>query len=134
MTVGVRCFLLEPTDETVTQSRADGGSVSWRMYRRVDTGEVTSFRDAPAGAMVLFDWGLTVKLPNGRSWNIDGEATNCDRKGDKSHRCWCRHGTPPNITVDKTPEPGGSTCGAGAGSIQAGDYHGFLRGGVLVTA
>jgi hypothetical protein len=122
----VRCFLMEPTGEIVEK-----GSASWPLYRRVDTGEVMAFRDAPPGAMVQFDWGLTVKLPNGRSWNIDGEASNCDRKGDKSHRCWCRHGTPPNLTVDKTPESGGSTCGAGGGSIQAGDYHGFLRNGVL---
>jgi hypothetical protein len=39
-----------------------------------------------------------------------------------------RHGEAPNITVDKN----GVTCGAGAGSIQCGSYHGFLRNGELV--
>lgn len=34
------------------------------------------------------------------------------------------------ITVDKN----GTTCAAGAGSISAGPYHGFLRNGQLVDA
>lgn len=70
---------------------------------------------------------LAVILPNGREWMIDAEASNCTRKGDRTHKCWVRHGEPPNITVGKD----GETCDAGAGSIMAGDYHGFLRDGVL---
>jgi hypothetical protein len=46
---------------------------------------------------------------------------------DGEHRCWVRHGEPPRITVDKN----GPTCQAGAGSILAGDYHGFLRDGAF---
>lgn len=73
---------------------------------------------------------LMVMLPNGREWLVDGPASNCTMKDDHAqqrHRCWVRHGEWPAITVDKD----GVTCAAGAGSIQAGDYHGFLRGGYL---
>ena len=68
---------------------------------------------------------LMAVLPNGYHWNIDSRASNCTRMDDRTHRCWCRHGELPNITVDKN----GNTCSAGAGSIQMGDYHGFLRNG-----
>jgi hypothetical protein len=91
---------------------------------------------------------LWVKCPNGRLWGIDSRASNCDSKcktcggpysahykgqdyhcktfvESRPHKCWVRHGEPPMLTVDKN----GLTCGAGAGSIQAGDYHGFLRNG-----
>ncbi|MGH8260470.1 MAG: hypothetical protein ACREUG_12360, partial [Steroidobacteraceae bacterium] len=73
---------------------------------------------------------LVVVRPNGREWMIDSQASNCTMKQDvgpfaSTHRCWVRHGEPPNITVDKA----GRTCAAGAGSIQAGDYHGFLKAG-----
>jgi len=71
---------------------------------------------------------LIVMLPNGREWAVDGRANNCTMPDDTIHRCWIRHGEPPNLTVDKR----GNTCSAGAGSIQAGDYHGFLRAGHLV--
>lgn len=77
---------------------------------------------------------LVVNCPNGHQWMIDGPASNCTMKNDtgpygKAHRCWIRHGTPPLITVDKA----GKTCAAGAGSIQAGNYHGFLRNGEFVS-
>lgn len=123
--MNVKCFLLEPTGKTWW---SDDRVYYAPIYRRADTGEEMTFRDAPPGAMVEWErMGLVVKLPNGRTWHIDSEASNCTRKGDKSHRCWIRHGTPPLITVDKN----GETCAAGAGSIMAGDYHGFLRNGVL---
>lgn len=70
---------------------------------------------------------LCVILPNGHEWNIDSRASNCMAPGDRLHRCWIRHGDPPNVTVDKN----GSTCPAGGGSIQSGDYHGHLQNGVL---
>lgn len=100
-------------------------------------------------------WGddglcLGVCLPNRRHWHIDGRASNCDSKCAKCnkpyhdathktdaciftesrpHKCWVRHGNPKtgDIHVDKN----GVTCGAGAGSIQAGNYHGFLHNGYL---
>jgi hypothetical protein len=70
---------------------------------------------------------LQVILPNGNEWDIDGRASNCTKPDDKSHRCWVREGEPPNITAGKQ----GNTCSAGGGSIKSGDYHGFLRNGVL---
>ena len=122
---------------------------SWQelIWRRPDTGEEFVLRDtcapefdapaAPPGATWNAHWyhrkgpdgmSLHVLLPNGRTWTVDSEANNCTRKGE-SHCCWVRHGDPhqANVTVDKD----GDTCAAGAGSIQAGDYHGFLVSGVL---
>lgn len=52
-------------------------------------------------------------------------ASNCDMKTEHTHRCWVRQGKPPTVAVGK----GGHTCGAGAGSILSGNYHGFLRNG-----
>lgn len=71
---------------------------------------------------------LHVITPGGL-WNIDSRASNCTMPYDYDHRCWVRHGQPPMITVDKQ----GVTCTAGGGSIQCGDFHGFLRDGELVT-
>ena len=70
---------------------------------------------------------LLVVCPSGQSWDIDSRASNCTMPDDRTHRCWVRHGEPPNLTVDKA----GKTCAAGAGSIIAGSYHGFLRNGEL---
>lgn len=67
-----------------------------------------------------------VQTPGG-FWVIDSRAKNCTRPNDLIHKCWCRHGEAPNFTVDKD----GFTCEAGAGSIQCGSYHGFLRNGYL---
>lgn len=96
------------------------------LYLRSDTGEETTLRDAPDGAMWNADWMpfslgpdgmcLVVKVPGGAQWMIDSEASNCTRPGDSEHHCWVRHGTPPLITVGKD---GGPTCEAGGGSIQA---------------
>lgn len=109
------------------------------LYSRSDSGELVTIREAPPGAMwdawwyadvVKGDDGMcvVVKLPNGREWVIDSQCSNCtmpeDHKQEK-HHCWVRRGTVPNITVGKD----GPTCSAGAGSIQAGDYHGFLING-----
>lgn len=113
------------------------------LYRRTDTGEILTLDGAGPGAMWNSEYlndnammtgpdglSLTVKCPNGREWLIDGPCSNCGSPDDKVHKCWCRHGTPPQITVDKDC----NTCSAGAGSIQAGDYHGFLRNGEFVDA
>lgn len=74
---------------------------------------------------------LHVMLPDGHMWNVDGRASNCTMKDDKTHRCWVRHGEPPNLHVDKK----GHTCSAGAGSILSpleGHWHGFLHNGELI--
>ena len=71
---------------------------------------------------------LHAVCPNGRHWVVDQRASNCGRPDDKTHRCWVRHGDPEEgepVHVDKN----GDTCAAGAGSILAGDYHGFLHNG-----
>jgi len=72
---------------------------------------------------------LHVVLPNGDRWDVDSRASNCTMPEDKTHRCWVRHGEPPNVHVDKN----GNTCQAGAGSILSGDYHGFLHNGELTS-
>lgn len=71
---------------------------------------------------------LVAILPNGHQWNIDGRASNCTMKDERTHRCWVRHGEPPAIHVDKS----GHTCGAGGGSIDAHGWHGHLHNGVFV--
>lgn len=57
----------------------------------------------------------------------DGTPTYQDSRPE--HKCWVRHGDPKtgSVHVDKD----GVTCGAGAGSILSGSYHGFLHGGYL---
>lgn len=111
-----------------------------RLYRRSDTGEQIELGKAPPGAMWDATWypedwrgpdgkALMVVLPNGDHWHIDGMASNCTKPNDKEHRCWIRHGQPPNLTVDKQ----GNSCAAGSGSIHAGNWHGYLRNGELVT-
>ncbi len=114
-----------------------------RLLRRPDTRELLTIRAARQlpGAMYRASWyapfstsqddgaPLIVVTPGGE-WNIDSQATNCTMKDDwhqDRHHCWVREGIPPCITVGKN----GVTCAAGAGSIQAGSYHGFLRNGYL---
>ena len=111
------------------------------LYVRKDTGLVATLEEMPVGAMVVAGWdyqrgydgrSIHVKLPSGNYWCIDGRCSNCTRPDDKEHRCWIRHGEPPELTVDKNCEPGQTTCSAGAGSIDDnGRYHGFLRNGYL---
>lgn len=106
------------------------------IYRRSDTGaEILRSENVP-GMMWDAPWmsrkgsdgrSIHVVLPNGKEWGIDQVAKNCTMPNDNVHRCWIRHGVIPHITVDKA----GVTCKAGGGSIQAGDYHGFLRNGVF---
>lgn len=112
-----------------------------RFYRSQDGTVDTPIRKAPPGAMwfspfydQLFvpqlEHCLVVMLPGGDHWIVDSQANNCtmqeDRRQEK-HHCWVIRGTPPNLTVDKSAP----TCAAGAGSIAAPGYHGFLRNGYL---
>lgn len=78
---------------------------------------------------------IVAKCPNGREWMIDSRASNCTMPEDDVHRCWVRHGDPyaANLTVDKMTTEGYPTCAAGGGSIQAGDYHGFLQAGCFTA-
>lgn len=113
------------------------------IYRRADTGEETTLRDAPHGAMWDSWWfgdhykgpdgiRLTVKLPpDGYDWLVDSRASNCTMPNDNTHKCWVRHGDPRtgNVHVDKN----GHTCAAGAGSIATPRWHGFLHNGELVS-
>lgn len=110
-----------------------------RIYVRSDNGEETTLDAAPPGAMWDAWWyanhwkgadgiSLMVRCPDGHDWCVDSRCSNCDKPDDNIHKCWIRHGIPPNITVDKN----GVTCGAGAGSIQTPKWHGYLRNGELI--
>jgi len=107
------------------------------LYHRSDKDGLVELREAESGAMWYSDFhpwkgpdrkSLAVRTPGG-DWLVDMPASNCAKKDDKAHKCWVRHGRPPEITVDKN----GCTCSAGAGSIQIRGYHGFLRDGYLVS-
>lgn len=117
--------------------------VDW-IYRNTETRETFPLRDAPLGAMWYSRWHdrffqpqlehcISIKLPGGTEWCVDSQANNCTMKedhGQRQHHCWIVRGTPPNLTVTKD----GPTCAAGAGSIAAPGYHGFLRDGWLEDA
>lgn len=109
------------------------------IYACKANGLRTTLREAPVGAMWWATWledtdfvgldgkSLVVRLPNNHDWHVDSRAGNCTLPKDRVHKCWCRHGAAPLITVDKN----GHTCSAGAGSIQTSNWHGFLRNGYL---
>lgn len=118
------------------------------LWEREDGSEQFSLLHAPAGAVWDAEWMgdafrvngsgpcLVIRLPNGSEFEPGFSASNCDRKGEE-HDCWCVHGEAPNLTIDKNPEPGRSTCSAGGGSIWSGqgtdrDWHGFVTNGELV--
>ncbi len=134
-------------DGGIRRATGSGMGTSWK---RLDTGEIKRHthnfgpgamwfatwyaleKKGPNGETLYgYDWDnqttppLIVTTPSGGDWNIDSRASNCTMPNDRLHRCWVRHGDPPNVTVDKA----GHTCGAGAGSIISRDYHGFLRNG-----
>lgn len=154
----IKCFFVQDTGkrdvwDALNESGEKIGENSRPIYRRTDTGEeIFHLRELPAGAMWFAPWMddlfepqlehvLVVKTPGG-DWTVDSQASNCtmpaptrtDEKGrvwhpkkQTDHHCWIIEGEFPNITVSKN----GKTCGAGAGSIQCGSYHGFLRNGYL---
>lgn len=142
----IKCFLVEDTGkrdvwDALNEAGEKIGENSRPIYRRTDTGEEVNYlSELPAGAMWFADWyeqlfnpqlefSLIVKTPGG-DWHVDQQSSNCtmpeDRQQEK-HHCWIIEGEIPNITVSKN----GITCGAGAGSILIGNYHGFLRNGYL---
>jgi hypothetical protein len=110
------------------------------LYRRTDSGAILKQSEFGPGAMWNAEYlvhnpfylgpdgrSIIVILPNGNEWTIDGPCRNCTNPEDSTHKCWCRHGDPPNLTIDKNC----NSCSAGGGSIQSGDYHGFLVNGVF---
>lgn len=142
----VKCFLVEPIfgEDDPTPGYDSWDSRTITGWRRADTGEIRKhLSEFPVGAMWRAYWlkknwiwsnetepHVIVRCPNGagtRDWDIDSRASNCALPSDTTHRCWVRHGRPPNLTVDKN----GPTCSAGAGSIALPNWHGFLRGGML---
>lgn len=113
---------------------------SLSLWKNEKTGDILTDREFPIGAMWDAWWfgdswvgpdglHLYVVCPGGDWWLIDGPAGNCDNKEDSRHRCWTRSGTAPKITVGKDF---GLTCGAGGGSIQTKNWHGFLKDGYLI--
>jgi len=117
----IQCFMVEPVYSETEKDRDGKPAIS--HWRRVDTGEEQKgpYLFGP-GAMWYMPWLearyptepdrpqpwgrgpdgriLHVQTPGG-GWIIDGRANNCTMKDDNEHRCWIRHGTPPNITADK---------------------------------
>lgn len=149
----IKCFFISPTRKkrkrVITWDSGEKQTLYDTLYKRVDTGELALLKEFGPGAMWFAPWlddvfqpqlehVLVVKTPGG-DWIIDSEANNCtnpvkevdgkgwSKKRQVDHHCWILHGVVPEITVDKN----GVTCGAGAGSIQCGSYHGFLRNGYL---
>ncbi len=117
---------------------------SWRVYADDSGAEfIPHPNHAVPGMMWWADWlhhdgqciywdnctspHLYVVLPGGHEWDVMSRASNCTKKEDRLHRCWVLEGSAPNFSVSKN----GLTCSAGAGSIMAGNYHGFLRNGFL---
>lgn len=148
MSNAIRCTWWEYTGE-MTEA-VDGAS--YPKLRSLETGEIRSQRELPAGALFAVsrerEDGAELhpdKWPpigrDGRSivclvpgnggpswWYIDSKASNCTRRDAPGHRCWVRHGTVgEQLHVDKN----GDTCSAGAGSISMPGYHGFLHNGHL---
>ncbi len=127
-------------------SEYDTFGISSPIMRNCDTGEELPMRDLPPGSLYVNKLqkhtnpvdGLCVTcvIPfndpkyaeKTTHWNIESYASNCDRREDKEHHCWVRHGTFRGVIhVDKQ----GNTCNAGAGSISVPGFHGFLHHGVL---
>lgn len=103
----------------------DRAPYNWRQSPRPDgkSYRVTRLNEQDGRVLVCM-------TPDGHPWTIDARASNCTMPQDDNHWCWCRHGRPEEGTlhVDKN----GTTCAAGAGSIQTGSWHGFLHNGQLV--
>lgn len=110
------------------------------LYKGSPGGALRTMRALEPGAMYDAWWmaqyrpgpdglSLVVVCPDGTPWSVDERASNCTKRDDHEHRCWCRHGDPrlANITVNKQCR----TCDAGAGSIQTSKYHGMLENGIF---
>lgn len=143
----IKCFFLKESDRKVSREIFDGSGKSLGIseepvYIREDTGAELFLRDAPVGSIYYADWYDDLFVPQkahvvcvetpGGVWIVDSQASNCGIPEDhrqEHHHCWIIEGEIPYITVTKN----GKTCSAGAGSIQCGNWHGFLKNGYLVT-
>jgi hypothetical protein len=103
--------------------RPEPGDLFWTDWYQCSQGA----NNCPYGWANCDGRHLMAILPNGWDWDIMSRASNCDMKNDATHRCWVLHGEPPMVHVDKV----GHTCRAGAGSIVAPGWHGFLHQGVF---
>jgi hypothetical protein len=141
--VTVGQFPTEEAEKIFAENRCTSSGGLIPLYKDAD-GNVFTWHEAKPGAMCDGTWlhdhpqyvgndgiALMVKLPNNHTWMVDSRANNCTMKEDTVHKCWVRHGDPRTgkVHVDKN----GNTCGAGAGSILSGSYHGFLHDGFLVS-
>lgn len=146
--MNVKTYLVVPIFGDPLPGKADDSWPPNRYivgWKRPDTGEEKAHNyEWGVGAMWHaiwmprnWDWDnetgphLLVRCPNGaghRDWDIDSRASNCGLPKDKLHRCWCRHGKEPVVTVNKM----GVSCNAGAGSISLPEWHGFLTNGELI--
>lgn len=136
----IKCFMIIPVnafhndprwckaDDPTAIYESIGKTPDGAMYRATWLEELPLSPAHPGWPQPTDGKVYGVKTPGG-CWIIDSMCSNCGRKTEV-HHCWCRHGEPPNLTVDKN----GDTCNAGAGSIQCGNYHGFLRNGHLEDA
>lgn len=145
----IKCFFVEDTGkrdvwDALNEAGEKIGENSRPIFRRTDTGEeIYHLSELPPGAMWFADWfenlwnpqlqySLMVKTPGG-DWHVDQQCSNCTMPSDrmqKEHHCWIIEGNLPDIeSISVTKN--GKTCGAGAGSILIGNYHGFLRNGYL---
>lgn len=117
----IKVFFIEPTDQAQAflrryhkvEARCEASGLGYHNAK-------TPIERIPASdASISF-----ASAHEARQW-----ASNCTMPDDKNHKCWVRHGRPEDGTlhVDKN----GHTCAAGAGSIVAGNYHGFLHNGHL---
>jgi hypothetical protein len=100
-----------------------------KLFKRLDTGELVTEREAPDGAMKHASWLegfkkynvgpdgiiLYVKTPDGW-WCVDGPTYNNGVEGPNG---WTRTGTIPNVTANP--------------SILMSNYHGWLRDGYLIS-
>lgn len=146
----IKCFFIEETEKKIPRDIFDPetgahlGSTEDTVYARTDTGEEFLLKDRPVGAIWFAPWldncycapqlrhTIVIRTPGG-DWIPDSQSSNCTMPEDPKcqlHHCWIIEGSLERIeslTVSKN----GRTCGAGAGSILIGKYHGFLRGGHL---
>jgi hypothetical protein len=135
----IQCFWLEPTGEEV---REELGTCTATYYplRRTDTGEVYKhFQEAPPGAMMDCDYLKEFALPESEAKALSDEHIRIRKHPDGrvimvktpggdwildqislQGNFWTRTGEPPNITANP--------------SIITGNYHGWLKNGVLSPA
>lgn len=124
-------FALNERVWSTSSGKLEPGGVYWNKHHRSDDDENYPNGYCPGRWTNCPGRHLVVILPNGHTWDVDSRASNCTLPEDRTHRCWVRDSDNlETMTVGK----GGNTCAAGAGSILAGDYHGFLQNGWLTAS